>query len=88
MTIHGEDAVNLALAGLKTCSLVAFAACHVSITVFNSKIHKDCLTLGSSKLPKLKPLPWLCRLEGGLPPLAAGCGIGEGDVAGDVIRGF
>ena len=39
-------------------------------------------------LPKLSPLPWLCRLDGGLPPLAEGCGIGEGELVGEVIRGF
>ena len=39
-------------------------------------------------LPKLKPLPWACRPEGGLPPLAGGCGIGDGEVAGEVTRGL
>lgn len=38
--------------------------------------------------PKLKPLPWPCRLAGGRPPLAGGCGIGEGEVAGEVMRGL
>ena len=32
--------------------------------------------------------PWPPRPEGGLPPLADGCGIGEGDCAGEVTRGL
>ena len=38
------------------------------------------------ELPKLtlRFCPWL----GGLPPLAAGCGMGDGEFAGEVIRGF
>ncbi len=39
-------------------------------------------------LPKLIPLFWPWNVDGGLPPLAGGCGIGEGDAAGDVTRGF
>lgn len=39
-------------------------------------------------LPKFKAIPWPCKLEGGRPPLAAGVGIGEGECAGDVMRGF
>lgn len=31
------------------------------------------------KLPKLTALFGPCKLDGGLPPLAVGCGIGEGD---------
>ena len=48
------------------------------------------LTLASSppKPPKFKPLLWPCKLDGGRPPLAGGCGIGEGDVDGEVMRGF
>ncbi len=48
------------------------------------------LTFASSppKPPKFKPLLWPCKLDGGRPPLAGGCGIGEGDVDGEVMRGF
>ena len=49
------------------------------------------LTFASAppKLPKLRLVLLPCRLEGGRPPpLAGGCGIGEGDVWGDVTRGF
>lgn len=48
------------------------------------------LTLASAppKLPKLRLVLLPCRLEGGRPPLAGGCGIGDGDVCGDVTRGF
>ena len=41
------------------------------------------------KLPKLRLGLLACRLDGGRPPpLAGGCGIGDGDVWGDVTRGF
>lgn len=47
------------------------------------------LTLPSGKLPKLILVLLPCRLTGGLPPpLAGGCGIGEGEVVGDITRGF
>ena len=49
------------------------------------------LTFASAppKLPKLTLVLLPCRLEGGRPPpLAGGCGIGDGDVCGDVTRGF
>ena len=48
------------------------------------------LTVGSSPpiLPKFRLLPWFCRPDGGLPPLAGGWGMGDGEVAGEVIRGF
>ena len=48
------------------------------------------LTFASAppKLPKLRLLPCPCNVEGGLPPLAGGCGMGEGEVCGDVARGF
>ncbi len=39
-------------------------------------------------LPKFKALPWPGRPDGGRPPLAAGCGIGDGEVAGDEMRGL
>lgn len=43
----------------------------------------------SPKLPKLTLVLLPCRLEGGRPPpLAGGCGIGDGDVWGDVTRGL
>lgn len=47
-------------------------------------------TLASSppKLPKLRPFPWPCKLEGGRPPLVGGWGIGEGEVWGEVMRGL
>lgn len=44
------------------------------------------MTSSPPKLPKLSPGPW--RLDGGLPPLAGGWGIGDGEVCGDVTRGF
>ena len=41
------------------------------------------------KLPKFRLGLLACRLDGGRPPpLAGGCGIGDGDVWGDVTRGF
>lgn len=43
--------------------------------------------LSAPMLPKLKPLLWPGRVEGGLPPLAAGCGMGEGEWVGEVTRG-
>lgn len=47
------------------------------------------LTFPSGKLPKLTLVLLPCRLTGGLPPpLAGGCGIGEGEVCGDVTRGL
>lgn len=48
------------------------------------------LTEGSSPsmLPKLIPLPCPCKFDGGRPPLAGGCGMGEGEFAGEVILGF
>ena len=49
------------------------------------------LTFASAppKLPKLRLVLLPFRLEGGRPPpLAGGCGIGDGDVWGDVTRGF
>ena len=39
-------------------------------------------------LPNVIALVEPVTLDGGRPPLAGGCGIGEGDVAGDVTRGF
>jgi len=39
-------------------------------------------------LPKLSPLPCPARFEGGFPPLAAGCGMGEGECVGEVMRGL
>lgn len=43
----------------------------------------------SPKLPKLGPFPWDWYVDGGgRPPLEAGCGIGEGEVWGEVILGF
>lgn len=33
-------------------------------------------------------IPWPVRPAGGRPPLDTGCGIGEGEVAGEVIRGL
>jgi hypothetical protein len=45
------------------------------------------LTSPSPREPKVTPLPCPAETEGGLPPLAEG-GIGEGDCAGDVTRGF
>jgi hypothetical protein len=39
-------------------------------------------------LPKFKVVPWPCKPEGIRPPLAGGWGIGDGEVAGDVILGF
>lgn len=44
------------------------------------------LVPGPPKEPKLT-LP-LCPWLGGLPPLADGWGIGEGELAGEVMRGF
>ena len=38
-------------------------------------------------LPKVTPLDWLCKPDGGRPPLAWGCGIGDGECAGEVTRG-
>lgn len=38
--------------------------------------------------PKVTPFPCPAKPEGGLPPLAEGCGIGVGDCAGDVTRGL
>lgn len=38
-------------------------------------------------LPNVMLLLWLCRPDGGRPPLACGCGIGDGECAGDVTRG-
>jgi len=46
------------------------------------------LPSGPPKLPKLTLLLCPCRVDGGLPPLADGCGIGEGEAAGEVARGF
>ena len=44
---------------------------------------------GPPKLPKLRLVLLPCRLEGGRPPpLAGGWGIGDGDVWGEVTRGF
>jgi hypothetical protein len=37
-------------------------------------------------LPKVMPLLWFWKLDGGRPPLAAGCGIGEGECDGEVTR--
>ena len=42
--------------------------------------------LGPANEPKFT-LP-LCPWLGGLPPLADGCGIGEGEFAGEVTRGL
>ena len=39
-------------------------------------------------MPKLTLALLPCRLDGGRPPLAGGCGIGDGDVCGEVTRGF
>lgn len=38
--------------------------------------------------PKLRPPLFVALMEGGRPPLAAGCGMGEGECAGDVTRGL
>lgn len=38
-------------------------------------------------LPKVIPLLWFWKPDGGLPPLACGCGIGDGECAGVVTRG-
>lgn len=38
-------------------------------------------------LPKLKPFPCPGCTTGGFPPLAAGCGIGEGEAAGEMTLG-
>ena len=40
------------------------------------------------RLPNVTPLPCCAKPDGGLPPLAAGCGIGEGDCAGEETLGF
>lgn len=47
------------------------------------------LSVASPKLPKLGTLPcdWY-EDGGGRPPLEAGWGIGEGEVWGEVTRGF
>lgn len=40
-------------------------------------------------LPKLSPLLGPeGKFEGGFPPLAAGCGMGDGECVGEVIRGL
>jgi len=42
-----------------------------------------------SRLPKfIVPLLLGARLEGGRPPLADGCGMGDGDCAGDITLGL
>ena len=41
------------------------------------ELYKRTFASSPPRLPKLKPFPCL---EGGLPPLAGGCGIGEGEV--------
>lgn len=50
------------------------------------------LTMGSPSgppmLPKFRLLPWPWKADGGRPPLAAGWGIGDGELAGEVIRGL
>lgn len=40
------------------------------------------------RLPKVTALPCVASVAGGRPPLADGCGIGDGDCAGDVTRGL
>ena len=54
--------------------------------LFSHQIEKLTFGSGPPEVPKLtlRFCPWL----GGLPPLAGGCGIGDGELAGDVIRGF
>ena len=42
----------------------------------------------SAKLPKLGPFPCVWYVDGGRPPLEVGCGMGEGDVCGDVTLGL
>lgn len=50
----------------------------------------DIAILTSPSAPRLpNVIPLLpCRPLGGLPPLAMGCGIGEGDCAGEVTLGL
>ena len=70
--------VHQALSFAGTQTLVS---CHIKGPV--------SLTLPSGKLPKLTLVLLPCRLTGGLPPpLAGGCGIGEGEVCGDTTRGL
>ena len=63
--------------------------CHVNELRYNETQQKLTLASVPPKLPKLRLVLLPCRLEGGRPPpLAGGCGIGDGDVWGDVTRGF
>ena len=39
-------------------------------------------------LPNCMPLLWFWSDDGGRPPLAGGCGMGEGEWVGVVVRGF
>ena len=61
----------------------------VQTLVIKSAKRLPLLTAPSPKLPKLGKLLLPCTRDGGRPPpLAGGCGIGEGEVCGDIMRGF
>ena len=89
--IHGEDGPGKMPVQVCFEVLPLFSSGAYQILVFDCILKiASRLTMASSlgRLPKFKPLPWPCRLDGGLPPLAGGCGIGEGEVCGEVMRGF